>query len=113
MAQVLSPDMLYYASDWPHWESEFPENILSRREDLSPSPPGAEQTRQQVAVFVIPASGLFFGSGLTILITLSAVLLLQLYWTVKSSRKGILYGQSVKEKTLNVDGSTVSVSIVP
>ena len=37
-ANYLSPDVLYYASDWPHWDHEFPENIehLSRREDLSP-----------------------------------------------------------------------------
>jgi predicted TIM-barrel fold metal-dependent hydrolase len=37
-AQILSPQVLYYASDWPHWDSEFPENIehLKRREDLSP-----------------------------------------------------------------------------
>ena len=36
-AQILSPQVLYYASDWPHWDSEFPENIdhLANREDLS------------------------------------------------------------------------------
>ena len=36
-AQLLGHQVLYYASDWPHWDSEFPENIdkLSRREDLS------------------------------------------------------------------------------
>jgi hypothetical protein len=30
--------VLYYASDWPHWDTEFPENIahLSKRADLSP-----------------------------------------------------------------------------
>jgi uncharacterized protein len=37
-AALLSPQVLYYASDWPHWDNEFPENIdhLSHREDLSP-----------------------------------------------------------------------------
>lgn len=37
-AQYLSPDVLYYATDWPHWDHEFPDNIehLSRRDDLSP-----------------------------------------------------------------------------
>ena len=37
-ANSLSPDVLYYASDWPHWDHEFPQNIdhLSAREDLSP-----------------------------------------------------------------------------
>ncbi|MBI2090997.1 MAG: amidohydrolase [Deltaproteobacteria bacterium] len=37
-AGLLGHQVLYYASDWPHWDSEFPENIdhLSRREDLSP-----------------------------------------------------------------------------
>lgn len=36
-AQVLSHKVLYYASDWPHWDNEFPENIdhLTHREDLS------------------------------------------------------------------------------
>ena len=34
----MSPDVLYYASDYPHWDMEFPENIdhLGRREDPSP-----------------------------------------------------------------------------
>jgi predicted TIM-barrel fold metal-dependent hydrolase len=29
--------VIYYASDYPHWDTEFPENIehLSRREDLN------------------------------------------------------------------------------
>ena len=29
----------YYASDWPHWDTEFPANIthLSQRQDLSPA----------------------------------------------------------------------------
>ena len=37
-AQVLGHQILYYASDWPHWDTEFPENIhhLAGREDLSP-----------------------------------------------------------------------------
>ena len=37
-AQVLGHQVLYYASDWPHWDTEFPENIhhLAAREDLSP-----------------------------------------------------------------------------
>ncbi|MBI4528040.1 MAG: amidohydrolase [Deltaproteobacteria bacterium] len=37
-AEVLSHKVLYYASDWPHWDNEFPENIdhLSNRKDLSP-----------------------------------------------------------------------------
>ena len=37
-AEYLSPEVLYYASDWPHWDSEFPENIdhLNKRKDLSP-----------------------------------------------------------------------------
>ena len=36
-ARFLSPDVLYYASDYPHWDMEFPENIdaLGKREDLS------------------------------------------------------------------------------
>ena len=36
-AQLLGHQVLYYASDWPHWDTEFPENIdhLARREDLS------------------------------------------------------------------------------
>ena len=37
-AQVLGPNVLYYASDYPHWDNEYPKNIehLSRRKDLSP-----------------------------------------------------------------------------
>jgi predicted TIM-barrel fold metal-dependent hydrolase len=37
-AALLTPEVLYYASDWPHWDNEFPKNIdhLSHREDLSP-----------------------------------------------------------------------------
>jgi len=29
--------VLYYASDWPHWDSEFPDNInhIRNRKDLS------------------------------------------------------------------------------
>lgn len=36
-AELLGPKVLYYASDWPHWDSEFPENIdhLGKRKDLS------------------------------------------------------------------------------
>jgi predicted TIM-barrel fold metal-dependent hydrolase len=36
-AAVLTHKVLYYASDYPHWDTEFPENIeqLSRREDLN------------------------------------------------------------------------------
>lgn len=36
-AEYLSPQVLYYASDWPHWDSEFPKNIddLACRKDLS------------------------------------------------------------------------------
>ena len=36
-ARLLGPQTLFYASDWPHWDHEFPENIhnLQRREDLS------------------------------------------------------------------------------
>lgn len=36
-AEVLTPQVLYYASDWPHWDNEFPDNIghLSNRKDLS------------------------------------------------------------------------------
>lgn len=35
-ARLLSPQVLYYASDWPHWDSEYPENIdhLAAREDI-------------------------------------------------------------------------------
>jgi len=35
-ANLLSHKVIYYASDFPHWDTEFPENIahLSRREDL-------------------------------------------------------------------------------
>jgi predicted TIM-barrel fold metal-dependent hydrolase len=36
-ANLLSHKVIYYASDYPHWDTEFPENIahLSRREDLN------------------------------------------------------------------------------
>lgn len=36
-AKYLRPDVLYYASDYPHWDMEFPENIeqLGKRKDLS------------------------------------------------------------------------------
>jgi predicted TIM-barrel fold metal-dependent hydrolase len=36
-SSYLSPEVLYFASDWPHWDTEFPENIahLSKRQDLS------------------------------------------------------------------------------
>ncbi len=35
--QLLGPQVLFYASDWPHWDHEYPENIehLGRREDLN------------------------------------------------------------------------------
>ena len=35
-AEVLTPQVIYYASDYPHWDNEFPENIehLGRRKDL-------------------------------------------------------------------------------
>jgi uncharacterized protein len=35
-AEVLSHQNIYYASDFPHWDNEFPQNIehLSRRKDL-------------------------------------------------------------------------------
>src|SRR5262245_21057809 len=35
-ANLLSHKVIYYASDYPHWDTEFPEHIehLSRREDL-------------------------------------------------------------------------------
>ena len=35
--QVLTHKVIYYASDYPHWDTEFPENIahLGRREDLN------------------------------------------------------------------------------
>ncbi len=38
-SRYLSPDVIYYASDWPHWDHEFPENIdhLRKRDDLSAS----------------------------------------------------------------------------
>jgi hypothetical protein len=38
-ASYLSPEVLYYASDRPHWDTEFPANItqLSQRQDLSPA----------------------------------------------------------------------------
>ena len=37
-ARLLGPEVLYYASDWPHWDTEFPENIdrLGNREDIGP-----------------------------------------------------------------------------
>jgi hypothetical protein len=36
-SSYLRPEVLYFASDWPHWDTEFPENIahLSKRQDLS------------------------------------------------------------------------------
>jgi predicted TIM-barrel fold metal-dependent hydrolase len=36
-ANLLSHKVIYYASDYPHWDTEFPENIehLTRREDLN------------------------------------------------------------------------------
>ncbi|HEY7218917.1 MAG TPA: amidohydrolase family protein, partial [Candidatus Binatia bacterium] len=35
-AGMISYKVIYYASDYPHWDTEFPENIehLGRREDL-------------------------------------------------------------------------------
>src|SRR5262245_9436188 len=35
-AEVIGHNALYYASDYPHWDNEYPENIgkLSRREDI-------------------------------------------------------------------------------
>jgi predicted TIM-barrel fold metal-dependent hydrolase len=37
-AEVISPKILFFASDWPHWDNEYPENIdhLKKRKDLSP-----------------------------------------------------------------------------
>ena len=37
-AKLLGHNVLYYASDFPHWDTEYPENIekLSGRKDLSP-----------------------------------------------------------------------------
>jgi predicted TIM-barrel fold metal-dependent hydrolase len=37
-ADILTPQVLYYASDWPHWDSEFPKNIdhIRKRKDLAP-----------------------------------------------------------------------------
>jgi uncharacterized protein len=36
-AKLLGHNVLYYASDYPHWDNEYPENIekLSSRDDLS------------------------------------------------------------------------------
>jgi uncharacterized protein len=36
-AEVISHNVIYYASDYPHWDNEFPENIdhLARRKDLN------------------------------------------------------------------------------
>ncbi|HXG35422.1 MAG TPA: amidohydrolase family protein [Dehalococcoidia bacterium] len=38
VGKIIGESGLFYASDWPHWDAEFPENIheLVRREDLSP-----------------------------------------------------------------------------
>ena len=35
--EVLTHKVIYYASDYPHWDTEFPENIehLGRRKDLN------------------------------------------------------------------------------
>jgi predicted TIM-barrel fold metal-dependent hydrolase len=37
VTEVLTHKVIYYASDFPHWDTEFPENIehLGRRKDLS------------------------------------------------------------------------------
>jgi uncharacterized protein len=37
MTEVLTHKVIYYASDYPHWDTEFPENIehLARRKDLN------------------------------------------------------------------------------
>jgi len=37
-AKVVGEDVLLYASDWPHWDHEYPDNIryLESREDMSP-----------------------------------------------------------------------------
>ena len=37
-AEVLGANVLYYASDYPHWDNEYPRNIehLAGRKDLSP-----------------------------------------------------------------------------
>ena len=36
-AEVLGKAGIFYASDWPHWDNEFPENIhhMEHRKDLS------------------------------------------------------------------------------
>ncbi|HUC97768.1 MAG TPA: amidohydrolase family protein, partial [Candidatus Polarisedimenticolaceae bacterium] len=36
-SEVISHNVIYYASDYPHWDTEFPENIehLVRRKDLN------------------------------------------------------------------------------
>ncbi len=35
--EMLTHKVIYYASDYPHWDTEFPENIehLGRRKDLN------------------------------------------------------------------------------
>ena len=37
--RVLGEDVVVFASDFPHWDAEFPENIrrLLAREDLTPA----------------------------------------------------------------------------
>ncbi|MFQ5849664.1 MAG: hypothetical protein ACE5JU_03635 [Candidatus Binatia bacterium] len=50
---------------------------------------------------------------IALLITLPAFLLLELYGSIESSGTGNLYAQSFKEKTLNVDGSTITVRVIP
>jgi hypothetical protein len=50
---------------------------------------------------------------LAILITLPALLFLLLHGAIGSSEIGKAYAQSVKEKTLKYDGSTINVRIIP
>ena len=39
VVDILGENALFYASDWPHWDNEYPENIqhIWERQDLSES----------------------------------------------------------------------------
>jgi hypothetical protein len=45
----LGDDIVFYATDVPHWDHDFPENLgeMASREDLSPREPAEDPRRQR------------------------------------------------------------------